>query len=182
MGGRGIIKRVENGEKERQRENNRSICCNGDKKSQQCQGKTLCWWWKHWRALLAFVGSGANEREREEDWQRGVMRWSGLKRQPHIVCWVWERITEGDEEKVRYRYRGKLDSCIIPDHIDWARKAEKRELLTVLKPSTDGWEDDNSIIQKNGAFSLHSEQHPRAQWAFRAVYIVHPNFVNDILS
>lgn len=52
-------------EKDRQMANNRSICCNGDEKSWQCQEKALCWAWKHWRALLALVVSSANESYRE---------------------------------------------------------------------------------------------------------------------
>lgn len=126
VGGREKIKRVDNAEKERQRENNRSICCNGDEKSSRCQGKILRWWWKHWTVLLALVESSANESwgRKKKDWRRGIMRWSGLKRHPRFVQWGWERI----REKVRHRYRSKPDSCIIADHIDWAGKKENYRL------------------------------------------------------
>lgn len=94
-------------------EEEKCICCTRKKKSLQCQGKTLCWWWKHWRVLLGSVKSYASESEEgKRKWQRGIMRWSGLRRQSYIVQWGCERFVEWNKG-VKYRNRGKFDSCVI---------------------------------------------------------------------
>lgn len=55
--------------------------------------------------------------KRKREWQRGIMRWSGWRRQPYIVHWAWERVTE-EKKRVKYRNRSQFDSCIIADYID----------------------------------------------------------------
>lgn len=62
--------------------------------------------------------------KRKREWQRGIMRWSGWRRQPYIVQWGWERVVE-EEKRVKYRNRSQFDSCIIAAYIDIQYKGYK---------------------------------------------------------
>lgn len=132
---------------EEEKEEEKCICCSRKKKSLQCQGKTLCWWWKHWRVLLGLVKSNANElaERKKREWQRGIMKRSGLRRQPYIVQWGWERVVGG----------------IKGSNTETEASLTHVLLLTILiYKRYKKINIDTSAIQKNETFILHVEWYP----------------------
>lgn len=81
--------------------------------------------------------------KRKREWQRGIMRWSGWRRQLYIVQWEWERVAE-EKKRVKYRNRSQFDSCIIADY-SGIEGVQKR--FSALKPGVDQWEGDARSIQ-----------------------------------
>lgn len=147
---------------EEEKEEEKCICCSRKKKSLQCQGKTLCWWWKHWRVLLGLVKSNANElaERKKREWQRGIMKRSGLRRQPYIVQWGWERVVGGIKGS-NTETEASLTHVLLLTILIYKRHKK----INI----------DTSAIQKNETFILHVEWHPRVlQWVWNCA--VHSYF------
>lgn len=147
------MERAVNGEKESRMGNNRSICCNEEVKSRQCQGNMFGWWRKHWTLLLALGGEQCKWKlgEKEGSAQRDKEVVRVEEKNPCTLCsederesWRqtkrrWDKDTEASSPRV-----------LLPTILIELGKAEKKSgrlsWNQILMDGGNGWEDDNSVI------------------------------------